>query len=293
MRRTGMHVLKLIGILLFLWILSRIDLTAVATVLANANPLLLLLSFALLFLSYCIKTLRWHALVRLAGGMPRLSDSWRLFHIGIFFGNLTPSNLGELGRAAYLRKQGMHGATAVTLVFIDRLADVIVIALIGIVSIGILFGQRPLEIIILLGLFGFLGLLGFFKKFSPLLRRLLWLQFLRSPRIRAALSTITITSVAAWLCYFAWTITLGRALGIDLPISTFIAILTLTGLVALLPIAPAGLGTRDATLLALMAPFGIAPERAVSMSLMMAVFILVSCVPGMMYWVHGGDRRDQ
>jgi uncharacterized membrane protein YbhN (UPF0104 family) len=278
-----MNLLKLCGVALFVWILLRIDRVALLGILKEADAGLLLLSFVLLLGSYVMKTLRWHVLVKAGGIHPSFYESWKLYTLGIFFGNLTPGNLGELGRVPYLTSKGMQTITATALIALDRLLDVAVMGLMALVSIFILFGGSTLLWV------GFaavilITLLFVLKKnaVSKMLQEMGFASHLLSVR---TLLILTFLSIAIWITYFLWTLLLAYGLGITLSPLILIAAITLTGMVSLLPIAPAGLGTRDAALVSFLSPYGIPAHEAVAMSLLMFTFIMLSCGPGVWYWI--------
>lgn len=279
-----LSALRLLGVLLFLWIFLRIDRSALLGYLQQSNKGMILGSFALLFCMYAAKAARWHILVRSAGARPTFLESWHLFQIGIFFGSVTPANMGELGRAVYLKKAGLKRATAIALPLLDRITDVIVIGIISLAAIGILFPWFSPGVIALLFLGGaaVLAIALRIARATAIGRLWNYLELSITPRTFAMMLALTILS---WALYFCWTILLARALGIATPPLILAAALTLTGIVALLPIAPSGLGTREATLIALLAPYGVSAAHAVSLAMMMFVLILASGLLGLLYWM--------
>ena len=60
----------------------------------------------------------------------------------------------------------------------------------------------------------------------------------------------------------------------------------------MLPIAPSGLGTRDVALLTLLAPFGVQPEEAVALAMLMFASIVLSCPLGGYYWLTAKHRSN-
>src|SRR3990167_6565180 len=54
------QLLKLIGILLFIWIISKIDRQKLIFYVKDADLGLLALSYAVIYLIYLIKAMRWH-----------------------------------------------------------------------------------------------------------------------------------------------------------------------------------------------------------------------------------------
>ena len=277
--------LKLIGIGIFLWILANVDLKELLGRSLEADPRLLGSSFLLVFVLYAVKALRWHFLMSIAGGRPTFQSSWRVYNLGIFLGNLTPGKLGEFGRIAYLKKDGVHPGSAAALVLLDRLFDVALIGILGIGSVYVLFGTEWTLISIAAALFGMILFLAFWKGTKKIRSNHAWLNFLNLLEHPKTLCVVTALTLVSWILYFAWALFLARSIGIQVAITPLLSAIIMTGVLSLLPIAPAGLGTRDAALVTLLAPYGIAPAQAVTLSLLMFVSIILSSTLGGWYWI--------
>lgn len=275
-KRWILRLLKLIGVGIFVLILSRIDRQALILQLESANMIFLGASFPLLFLIYYCKTERFRALVQAGKVALTRAEAWKIFNIGVFLAGITPAKLGELGRAAYLQSAGMQTAVAIGISLIDRALDVVFIGFVGIASIGILFGWKWSVIGLCLLLLS-----------TPLL----WLLWKASARVRwiivDTLFPVSIWTIISWSLYFLWAILIAMSVHIDVSIPVLISTFTITGIISLLPIAPSGLGTRDAALLLLLAPYGVSAEQAVSLAFLMFISIIFSGFLGGWYWMKG------
>lgn len=278
-------MLKLIGILLFLWILSQIDREALLLHLKNADLIGIAAALLGLFVMYALKAARWHLLVRSTGLTPSPADSWRLFNIGIFLGAITPANMGEMGRAAYLRRSGLHAGTALALPLIDRIADVSVMGAVGIWSVGLLFGWRWSLLAGCSGIIGTLALVLLWRRMKGLRERE-WFAFMRLLAQPRSLAHLLFWTILSWVAYFGWTFVMARSIGIEVDLLVLMATLTLTGILVFIPIAPSGLGTREAAFITLLAPYGVEAPEAVALALLMFFLILASSLPGLWYWLH-------
>lgn len=281
--RLALHGLKLIGIVLFLWIVSHIDRTQIFAHIRNADLFLLIPSFVLLFGIYGVKTLRWHILVKKTRLQPTLGESWRLYNIGIFLGMITPAKIGEFGRAAYLKSAGLPALRALGITLLDRSIDVIKITILSMIGLGILFGAQWffLGTIVFL-VMGMMGWTFFHSKYVPEQTRTILRETILTPSTCSLLITLTLLN---WFLYFTWTILIARSIGITVPILTLLATFAITSIIAILPIAPSGLGTRDAALLTLLAPFGVDPSHAIALASLMFVSIVLSSGLGGWYWM--------
>lgn len=286
-----MRHLRWIGVILFVWILSRIDRTALLSVVRAAPVHLLLVVLVLLLAQLLAKALRWHLLMKSRGLASRFVASWRVYVIGIFFGVLTPSNLGELGRVPYLMRAGLSAKSATALVIYDRLADVSVIGMFGIAAVGVLFGLQIFLVTSALFCIGGI-VIGALWWSTTALRDRFGLEPYDGLLQAKTLVPLFSTSVLAWCFYFAWTVLAARATGIMVPLPELLSALTLTGVAALLPISPSGLGTREAALLTLLGPLGVESVQSVALSLLILLSTLVVGVPGLFYWVLSSRRME-
>lgn len=285
LRKRSLQFLKLIGVALFLWILSRIDRTALLSHLQSVNPWNIVFSFAGLYFIYACKAARWHLLVRSTGLRPSLADSWRLFHIGIFLGAITPANLGEMGRAAYLRRMGAHTGTALALPLIDRITDVFVMGAMGIWSMGLLFGWHWSFVVGITSSIVAAVLMLLWRKAHGL-RAKEWLAFLNILAQPTSLACILFWTLLSWTAYFVWAFIIAQSIGIEVGMPVLMATLTIAGILAFIPIAPSGLGTRETAFIALLAPYGIAAPQAVAFALTMFLLIITGSSLGLWYWLH-------
>ena len=286
-KTASLWLLKLIGVWLFVWILSRIDQHQLLKTIKAINVPLFALSFCLQYVLYIPKTHRWHTLVRSTGYTPTWHESWKLFNIGIFLATVTPAKLGEFGRAAYLRKHGVPTATGVSLGIIDRFADVIAIGILAVAGIIILFSWKWAAALTALGcVCAAIGYVLFRKT-----KDVSFLTFAHSLS-PAALRNIALSTIIGWIVYFAWAVLVARSLGIDVALPVLVSCFTITGIIALMPVAPSGFGTRDAALITLLVPYGVNPENAVALAFLMFVSILGSAVLGGWYYVRSNGVTE-
>jgi glycosyltransferase 2 family protein len=265
--------IKSIGILLFIFIILKIDREALVHHLKNANISLVVMAFPLLFATYGAKTMRWKRLISKRSTKPlTLSDAWRMSLIGFFLGHITPGKLGEFGKVAYLKKIGISMLESVFLVILDRVLDVFIIAILGIIGIGILFGMHFTVIGVTATLIPTLLFITLFPRFH---------RFIFNKTIVYAL----LWTVVSWTLYFTWAILLAQSVSIIIDYHILTAIFTVAGVISLIPIAPAGLGTRDAALITLLHPYNILAEQAVALAMLMLISILISISVGGWYFL--------
>jgi len=278
-----MPYLQLIGVGIFFWIIARIEHTELLAALHSVRMPVFLSAFFLQFGIYICKTLRWHILVSQTGTKTSLRQSWVLYNIGIFLSIITPAKIGEFGKVAYLQSAGVSPAKGIILVLIDRMADIIVIALLFLISIMILFGY-VWHMLFTSTLLGMLCLVLCLHA-PPRVRKILQVTMRYIQQHRDMSTFALLFTIGGWGFYFAWAVLTARSIGIDVSALTLTAVFTMTGMLTLLPIAPAGLGTRDAALITLLAPYGTEPTQAVALALLMFASQAFSGIPGLIYWL--------
>ena len=279
MRRTFPYLLKVIGIGLFVLILLKIDTDAALESIADASTPLLVLGFSLFPLIYAIKSTRWYIISIAAGAHTTAFDSMVIYMSGLFLGIATPGKVGEAIKIPALVSRGLHMKDAVTITILDRVFDIALLGLMGIWAIGLLFSS-VLAVSLGFCLAFALGIAFLLKTPLRKLRDLILPNIPRSQWIRATLLT-----VLNWIVFFAQFWILALAFGIHVPLLTFIAIITITGIISILPIAPAGLGTRDAALLLLLGQQGVPAETIIAFSFTIFVLTIFASTIGAYFWL--------
>ena len=95
---------------------------------------------------------------------------------------------------------------------------------------------------------------------------------------------IYIFSVAAFGLYFASIYFLAKGLSLELSFFQVVLIMTITSLIAFIPVSFLGIGTRDAGLIAVFSYFGHAPEQAVALSMALLLLRIAVVFMGTIFW---------
>jgi len=298
-----------LAIILFLF--SRVDLAVMAQHLARANFLLLLVALALYFLAITIGALKWQVVVRAQNIHVPLGNLLVYAFVGLFFGNLLPSNIGGDVVRAYglVRATGRAEAAAIS-VLVDRLMGLVawfgaavvmatlatmaltrgneleqievatvVVASAFIFGIALMFSRRVTERI--KGIFG----IGPLRPLLPMVQRVfdalqVYRNSYRSLVINQALSiSIVVVTTLAWYSVAA-------ALGVEISIFYFFLFNPLIAFVLLIPISFNGLGPKEAATVFFFGLVGMPSEVALAMSLIFHIIIVLTSLPGGVLWWH-------
>ena len=128
-------VLPLILLGFFARALPGFKLEAVPGLILGANPLLLLSAFAVFYLGFPLRGLRWAILIRGTGHRLAVKDATEIIFISWLVNCLVPAKLGDLYRA-YLLKINSTVSLSRTFgtVFIERILDLFAIVVLGLAS---------------------------------------------------------------------------------------------------------------------------------------------------------------
>lgn len=254
--RRWLFLLRGIGVLLFVWIVTHIDRSQLLESFREASWPLLALGWCLFPVIYLLKSWRWHTLIARNGIVQPFSVSFRTYCSALFLGALTPGNAGEAIKIAYLHAAGATLQRATSLTILDRLYDALWIGIVALPSVYFLLLDRFAVLVwVVVGLGLILLVSGF--------------VFQRHSLLHWQPHAITLLN---WVVYYLQLLIFAHAFHIAVPLFALFSIITLAGITTLLAIAPAGLGTRDAVFLYFLRPYGV--PSALIVAFTSSVFVL-------------------
>lgn len=308
-RKPRFSWLNLIGPLLLLLLLWRVDFAALGEVFQQANLWLLLLAVLFNLPMVLLKSLRWQALMRSQTLSYKVSSAYLAYFGSIFIGFLTPGRLGEFIKALHVSRDcEVSIGRAFSSVLVDRLFDLYMLVIVGAMALAslsltlttndwLLFGLlvvvlvAPLVLLVSERGFGWLKHLArrLVGQDSPMVTRLgSTINDLRAGlRVLAPITLLggVLLTVLAYSIFFSQCYLTALALGLQVGIVTTSFAVALGSLITLLPISISGLGTREATIIAYLGTVGIAPAEALGFSLLVFVtFYLGGGLMGAVAW---------
>jgi uncharacterized protein (TIRG00374 family) len=307
--KVARKLIRLLGPLLFVLILSRMDLRHMAKTIAAVRVDFLLAALVLYPGLILLKAWRWHILLGVQHIKYGLMPAFVVYNGSLAVGYVTPGRLGEFVKALYLRQdEGVTLGEAISSVLMDRLFDLYLLlmtALLGMAAFSVprLVSEVAVAILLVTGLTPLLVLI------PGVTRRLLALFIRALPTLGTAryreeikrtldafrrgmeqlLSTsllfpLLVTVVAYALFYMqCYLIAISLRLPLSYPYAAFCA--SVGSLSALLPVSISGLGVREAAFIALLLPLGVVAETAVGYSLLiLLVFNVFGGALGALAW---------
>lgn len=316
MKKIFPWLLRLLGPALLVLFLLNADLGRLWETLRGALLWPIILSLLLMPPFVIIKSWRWVRLLREMGLRLGLAEACAIYTVGLFYGATTPGQAGDLLKAVYLRDRGQPLAPAMLSVVLDRLFDLLImaaLAALGIFALGRLLPSRELQtaLVVLMGL-GLAALTTVLlargprqwalttalPRIAPRLTATLerWNSQLRtlslSPQLLAAVLAASLLS-ASFTFYRLWLLFL--ALGLNLvPLYVVVGASALIAVLQVLPISIAGVGLRDAVLIAVLLPYGYSAEQAITLSALFLLLNLQHILVGFIvsFWFPLGSKGD-
>ena len=299
-------ILKLIGIILFMFILTKIDLKSFFNLLRDINLYYFISAALLLFPMLFIKAYRWNYLKKTQDINYKLSDSILMYGSGIYIGLLTPGRIGDFIKVLYLKNDGNSVGKSFVSVFIDRIADLLFLIMFGYIGMFFFIHLFRKQVYILSFIFIILLSIVIFgvtkKEFTKkVLRKVFWFfipskykekikinfnDFYNDLKIlnRKKLLIVFLLTISMWLVYFIQIFFLAEALNISIPFIYLSICVCIAGLINLIPISILGIGTRDITLILLFSFLGISSESAVAISMLILLMGVLMALIGLVCW---------
>ena len=296
LRRRMLNV-RTIGSVLFglvlIYLLSRVafgedfDWGEVARLIGQADPGFLLLAFIAYYATFPLRGFRWRYVLARSGLPVRFRDATEILFLSWFVNCLVPAKLGDIYRAYLLR--GNYGASisrTVGTVFIERVADIIIIAALALSAGYWSFRGRSRPEIDTLFIIGFVIAIGLVLLLAGLRifggqigRRLpvrigeLWTRFQEGSTDALTARSVPVIlglTVGIWLLEGARLYFVIRALalpevGLGISASVFVALAA--ALLTAIPLTPAGFGFVEAGIVGVLFLYGVSQEPAAAVAL--------------------------
>ncbi len=280
--------LSVIGIALFIYILIRLDIVKVISVISHAKLSYLVLAALTVFLILVVQTFKWFVIAKKQKIDVPFSKAFKINFITKFYGFVTPSKIGTVTRAGYLKKYTKNIGKGFSNFVLDKILDICSVFFLAI-FFSYLFKEKfsflPLNLFIALFVtFIFASFIFINKKRSRFLLKIFYRKFV--PERVKEKARVTFNSfyenmpkkryivlffflnIANWIIIYLLSYFVALSVGIKLPFIYFLAVLPIGTLISLIPITINGLGTREAALISLFGLFGIEATKVFSMSIL-------------------------
>jgi uncharacterized protein (TIRG00374 family) len=281
--------------------------------LRNADPFWIGIMFAFMFLEGIHGTYKWLILLRHTAPNVRFWPLFKIGYIGGFVGMFMPGAVGiELVRMYGLARHTSDLAAAFTSVLMDRIIGLTGLTLV--VLIGVMLQTHAIIQGIEYFAIGSLALIlaGWVAIMNPIFRRFTdWMlsppifSMVRDKQSKVYTSLDTYRGrpgLLAWgliqslaynvvrvaVCYCG-----ALAVGVNVPFTAMLLVVPLVIFVMLIPISIFGWGVREATFVAMLAPYGTDSASVIAMSILIGICGTISILPGGLFCMQGlGKARE-
>lgn len=299
---------------LFAWLFRRIDWSQVDSI-RHARPEWLLGAFVVMLASNVLGSYQWHRLLRGAGIVLPFWKVCAYYHVGLFFNNFLPANVGgDFARVVDAARSSGSRASAFSTVLLDRMIGTVTLAGLAVVT------SFPAVDHFHLGV-AYAGLLVIFAGSAVLLwaifhpRLLATVERLLSGvglgRLKPALDELAdrlqgfrhqrrlfmelfMVALGVQLMRIGVHVLTARALGLSVPTTYFFLFVPLLAVIVSLPISLNGIGVREAAGIQLFGLVGLSAGHAFSLQFTTyLVAVAVSLIGGVVFLVRIPHRRAE
>jgi uncharacterized protein (TIRG00374 family) len=280
---------------------ASVDLLAAWTVLTDASVAVVLVALGVVAIQVVVRGWRWRIVLpeRPDGTAVPVSRTIVPLLVGYLGNAVLPARLGEPVRAVLVaRRERLDPFTAFGATMLERLIDIVTLALIGlaaavvigatwwIVAIAVaasLGGLVALGILVVLGMTRVTDLLGSLLSRAGLAERTRRLQHWAQAfaggvdrgRDPIRLAKVVALSLLAWVLDAGVFWLAGRSLGLELDIAETVLIGAVAVLATAIPAAPGYVGTFELATTATAAALGVPRPEALALALLVHVITLV------------------
>lgn len=306
------HYFQFIGVIIFAFVLYKIDIGKSLEIAVKANIPIIILSFLVGIPVITLRNARWQSLLKSEGVNIKFTESLLVYFYAVFWGAITPAKLGEFVKILFLNKKHISWGKSAASVIFDRLFDITTILLFGITGLLLFFkdiNKITYILIAMLGAITIIGIISFLNK--KILKKILFnilkrlavkqesithskIQDIAEKEIDDMFSSFNkplaliikslFISFGAWFLYFFQLYLLSVALGLRINLAIAFAIAAIITALNLIPISISGIGTRDISLIFLFSQIGLKSAEAISFSILILLTFVINSLFG---WLCG------
>jgi uncharacterized protein (TIRG00374 family) len=299
----GIVIKVVISGLIFGFIFRSIDLGGVLDNYRELEPRLLLLGVVFQLLSTLLAAYRWYLVMQPLGFGQNVQFYQRSYFKGHFFNQGLPTSIGgDAVRVVDVARCGFRKREALLGVAIDRGLGLVGLLILNLVAnlfspellpAGVMW---TLNSLVIGGLVGFavlvqlrriaalkqIRLLGFFYTLSGELAKVLsgW---------RCSVMQLGL-SVAVHLLSLVGIFLIGRSVGVNFDLGTFLVMIPPVILLTLIPVSLAGWGVREGAMIGLFTLIGGDKTAVLSMSILYGLVLIITSLPGLYIYLTGKHR---
>jgi uncharacterized protein (TIRG00374 family) len=309
MKKPISNYIRLIGLIILVFILTRIDLDAFIAQFKNINLYFLFTAIILNLFLIFIKTIRWKAFLTTQSLSISIKNAFSIYLSALYIGFITPGRLGEIIKALYLKQEQVTSfSKGLSSAIMDRLLDLYFLILLGSVGVYYFLKGRGISLEFVIGFVIILSLLIIIlhPKVLNLLARFLFRkitpkkfknkinesvnEFIEGMNqiINPVLLFGILLTVFSYSFFFFQCFLIAKSIGLQISYFDLALIMSIVNIITFIPISISGLGTREASMIFLFKLIGLSTEAAISFSLLIffAFFICGGLMGFIAWWLN-------
>lgn len=302
-----------VTILLMGYLLWSVDLRGMARSLENMNPVYLAAIYLTFIPGTLISAFKWMLLLKAQGiNRPHFTRLWGLYHIGIFFSNFLPTEVGgDVIRSYIVGKESGKQTESLAAVAMERITGLMAVVFYGV--LGLFLNWRLADdlnltylifaITAMMAACSFIGLnrnlakrikqkLSFpvFNRMMEKLTSLYEAIYLYKTNVKQFVIVIGISLI--FQLYAIWfNFAIMKCMNIDLSFLCMIFIVPVITIIGLVPITINSIGIREGAFVFLFAQLGVSDEKSLALALLYRAGVMApGLVGGLLYITSGGER---
>ncbi len=288
---------------LMAWALRGVEWERLREVLRGVDWRWWLASLCVVLAVQWVAAARWAVLARPVGFDFPLSVFVRRFFEGLFFNMFLPTSIGgDVVKAYRLADTNAGRVLAGCTVLADRLAGLTAMGLIA--GTALVVKRFSLSLLPALAVAAVLvgttiavahALVGHLDRIAACFPRSRTVDAVVARLLPYQQRPALVTSAIGWgllvqIGGIVGAACLGRALAIDVPLTAWFTVVPLMNLATVLPISIGGVGVREGMMSVLLAPYGVAQERAVAVGLLTLLVVMCCGLVGGCVFLAEGRR---
>ncbi len=281
-RKFLYYALHAIGFILLYLVLRNFNWASFKELFSSFSVFQFLIGLGILLTVYMIKSLRWFFINRIFDIKISYGNTLVFFLASGFLSVITPGRIGEFSKIFFLtRKTGVSNLKATSSVILDRVWDVLVLSLLGGVGILFVFGGFQINIwtlvfiilffclalaIIIFPVIIFKPVIHFSRKNKQLQNELEEVYHTWKSNVKKLLLPGFLSTLLAFLILAMIPLVFTGSLGQEVGIIHSISAVSISNILAFLPVTVAGFGTRELVFTEIWKVMNYSPESAITIS---------------------------
>ena len=309
MKKPFNHILKTVGIIIFIYIMSIIDFPRMKIIIAEIKIYYLILAIIFSLILVMVKTMRWQYINHILHFNVPFFSAVKISIIASALGMITPGRLGELIKVRSIKRYTPDLTKRWSGILIDRIHDVIVLLFTGLVAVFFItqielnssysyFFLFILSILIFLFinkywevcLFWFIGRILNQGEYLSVKEKVKDVFNNFSKTFKASFLNSFCYSVVSYFIQCIITLMIVFSMGVNIPFHVIFIVISVSAFASLLPITVGGLGTREGIYIYLFSQHGISIETSLAIAFIDGILIFTFFI-GMLafiFWVTNG-----